>query len=43
MKALEQKEANTSKRNKLQVIINFKIEINKIETKRIKRINETES
>jgi hypothetical protein len=44
LKALEQKEANTPKRNRWQEIIKLWDEIFKIETKRtIQRINETKS
>jgi hypothetical protein len=35
LKALEQKEANTSKRNRWQEIIKLRAEINETETKRI--------
>jgi hypothetical protein len=42
LKDLEQKEANTSKRNRQQEIINLRAEINQVETKRIiQRINQT--
>jgi hypothetical protein len=42
LKALEQKEANTSKRNRQQEIIKISAEINQLETKRmIQRINKT--
>jgi hypothetical protein len=42
LKALEQKEANTSKRNRQQEIIKLKGEINQVETKRtIHNINKT--
>jgi hypothetical protein len=34
LRALEQKEANTSKRSKLQEIIKLRAEINQVETKR---------
>jgi hypothetical protein len=44
LKALEQKEANSPKRSKLQEIIKLKTEINEVETKRtIQRINKTRS
>jgi hypothetical protein len=44
LKTLEQKEANTPKRNKYQEIIKLWAEINKLEAKRtIQRINETKS
>jgi hypothetical protein len=44
LKALEQKEANTPKRNRWQEIIKLRAEINQIETKRtIQRINKTRS
>ena len=40
LKALEQKEANTPKRSRLQGIIKLRAEINQVETKRtIQRIN----
>jgi hypothetical protein len=40
LKALEQKEANTTKRSKQQKIIKLRDEINQVETKRaIQRIN----
>jgi hypothetical protein len=39
LKALEQKEASTPKRNRCQAIIKFRAEINEVETKRtIQRI-----
>jgi hypothetical protein len=42
LKALEQKEANTPKRSRLQEIIKLRAEINQVETKRtIQRINKT--
>jgi hypothetical protein len=42
LKALEQKEANTPKRNRWQEIIKLRVEINQVETKRTKqRINKT--
>ena len=42
LKALEQKEANTPKRNRWQKIIKLRAEINQIETKRtIQRTNKT--
>jgi hypothetical protein len=44
MKALEQKEANTLKRSRVQEIVKLLAEINKIGSKRtIQRINETKS
>jgi hypothetical protein len=44
LKALEQKEANTSKRSRQQEIIKLGSEINQEETKRIiQRINQTRS
>jgi hypothetical protein len=44
LKALEQKEANSPKRNRLQEIINLRGEINQLEKRRtIERINETRS
>jgi hypothetical protein len=44
LKALEQKEANRSKRSIQHEIIKLRVEINQIETKRsIKRINKTRS
>ena len=44
LKALEQKEANTPKRSRLQEIIKLRAEINQVETKRtIQRINQTRS
>jgi hypothetical protein len=44
LKALEQKEANTPKRNRLEEIIKLNAEINKVETKRTTpRINKTRS
>jgi hypothetical protein len=44
LKALEQKEANTSKRSRWQEIIKLRAEINQVETKRtIQRINQTGS
>jgi hypothetical protein len=44
LKALEQKEANSSKRSRLQEIIKHRDEINQVETKRtIQRINQTRS
>jgi len=44
LKALEQKEANTSRRSKSQEIIKLRAEINQAETKRtIERINRTKS
>ena len=44
LKALEQKEANTPKRSRLQEIIKFRTQINQIERKRIiQRINKTRS
>jgi hypothetical protein len=44
LKALEQKEANTPKRSKMQEIIKLRAEINQVETKRtIQRINKTRS
>jgi DNA repair exonuclease SbcCD ATPase subunit len=44
LKALEQKEANTSKRSRQQEILKLRAEINQIETKRtIQRINQTRS
>jgi hypothetical protein len=42
LRALEQKEANSPKRRKLQKIVNLRAKINQIETKKtIKRINKT--
>ena len=44
LKALEQKEANSPKRSRLQEIIKFRGEINQVETKRtIQRINQMRS
>jgi hypothetical protein len=44
LKVLEQKEANTPKRSRLQEIIKLRAEINQVETKRtIQRINKTRS
>jgi len=44
LKSLEQKEANTCRRNRRQEIINLRGEINQVETKRtIERINRTKS
>ena len=44
LKALEQKEANTPKRSRLQEIIKLRSEINQAEVKRaIQRINKTRS
>jgi hypothetical protein len=44
LKVLKQKEANTTKRSRLQEIIKLKAEINQGETKRnIKRINQSRS
>jgi hypothetical protein len=44
LKALEQKEANTSKRSRYQEIIILKAEVYHVETKRtIQRINQTRS
>ena len=44
LKTLEQKEANTPKRNRLQEIIKLRAEINQTETKRtIQRINKIRS
>jgi hypothetical protein len=44
LKALEQKEANTRKRNRLQEIIKLRAENNQVETKgTIQRINKTRS
>ena len=44
LKALEQKEANTPKRSRWQMIIKFNAEINQVETKRtIQRINQRRS
>jgi hypothetical protein len=44
LKALEQKEANSAKRNRGQEIIKLRVEINQVETKRtIQRINKTRS
>ena len=44
LKALEQKEANTSKRSRRQEMIKLRAEINQVETKRtIQRINKTRS
>jgi hypothetical protein len=44
LKALEQKETNTPKRNRWQEIIKLGAEINQIKTKRtIQRINKTRS
>ena len=42
LKALEQKEANISKRSRLQEIVKLRVEINQFETKRtIKRMDKT--
>jgi hypothetical protein len=42
LKALEQKEANSPKRSRLQEVIKLRVEINQGETKRtIQRINQT--
>jgi hypothetical protein len=44
LKALEQKEADSPKRSRLQEIIKFRAEVNQVETKRtIQRINQTRS
>ena len=44
LKALEQKQANTSKRSRQQELIKFRAEINQVETKRnIQRFNQTRS
>jgi hypothetical protein len=44
LKALEQKEANSPKRSRLQEIIKLRAEINQVETKRtIQRINQAMS
>jgi hypothetical protein len=44
LKALEQKEASTPKRNRRQEIIKLRAEINQVETKRtIQRINQNRS
>ena len=44
LKALEQKEANSHKRNRRQETIKLRTEINQVETKRtIQRINQTRS
>ena len=44
LKALEQKEANSPKRSRLQEIIKLKAKINQVKAKRtIKRINQTRS
>jgi hypothetical protein len=44
LKALEQTEANSRKRSRLQEIIKLRAEINQVETKRtIQRINQTKS
>ena len=43
VKSLEQKEASTLKKSRQQEIIKFRAEINKLESKRIQRINETKS
>jgi hypothetical protein len=44
LKALEQKEANSPKRSRVQEIIKLRAEINQVETKRtIQRINQTRS
>jgi hypothetical protein len=44
LKALEQKEANSSKRSRQQEIIKLRGEINQVETRRkIQRINQTRS
>ena len=44
LKALEQKEANSPKRSRLQEIIKFRSEINQVETRRtIQRINQSRS
>jgi hypothetical protein len=41
LKALEQKEANSPKKSRLQEIIKLKGEINQVETRTIQRINQT--
>ena len=43
VKALEQKEANSPKRSRLQEIIKLRGEINQVETRTIQRINQTRS
>ena len=43
LKALEQNEADSPRRNRRQEIIKLKVEINKIETNKIQRINEAKS
>jgi hypothetical protein len=44
LKALEQKEANSQRKNRLQEITKLIIEINEVETKRtIQKINQTRS
>ena len=43
LKALEHKEANTPERSRCQEILKLRAEINKLETRRIQRINETKS
>jgi retron-type reverse transcriptase len=44
LEALEQKEANSPKRGRLQEIIKIRDEINQVETKRtIQRVNQTRS
>ena len=40
LKSLEQKEADSPRRSRRQKIMRLKVEINKIETKKIQRINE---
>jgi hypothetical protein len=43
LKALEQKEANSSKKSRWQEIIKRRGEINQVETRTIQRINQTRS
>ena len=43
LKALEQKEANSHKRSRLQEIIKLRGEINQVEIRTIQRINQTRS
>jgi hypothetical protein len=43
LKALEQKEANSPKRNRRQEIFKLRGEINQVETRTIQRINQTRS
>jgi hypothetical protein len=43
LKALEKKEANSSKRSRLQEIIKLRGKINQVETRTIQRINQMKS